>query len=157
MLAHWPGIEHLYLLVREKGMSAEERFWQEIVPTPVFAPLRAAYGEHFEAFIRAKVTPIAGDVVRPFCGLTPGLRDDLRGSVHAVVNAAGVVDFDPPLDEALEVNAFGVQNLVALSRDLGDLPLLHTSTCYVAGNRTGHIGETSPLEFPFPRADHCEQ
>ncbi|HSU41318.1 MAG TPA: SDR family oxidoreductase, partial [Polyangiaceae bacterium] len=158
LLAHWPSVEHLYLLVREKGkQSAEERFWQEIVPTAVFDPLRAAYGERFEAFIREKVTPVAGDVVRPFCGLAPDLRADLRGSIAAVVNAAGVVDFDPPLDEALEVNAFGVQNLVALARDLGDLPLLHTSTCYVAGSRTGHVHEASPLEFPFPRADELER
>ena len=158
LLAHWPAIEHLYLLVREKGkLSAEERFWSEIVPTAVFDPLRAAHGERFEAFIRDKVTPVAGDVVRPFCGLTPDWRADLRGSVDAVVNAAGVVDFDPPLDEALEVNAFGVQNLVALARDLGGLPLLHTSTCYVAGSRTGHVGETNPLEFPFPRADELER
>jgi long-chain acyl-CoA synthetase len=158
LLANWPSIEHLYLLVREKGkQSAEERFWQEIVPTAVFDPLRAAYGERFEAFIREKVTPIAGDVVRPFCGLLPDLRADLRGTIAAVVNAAGVVDFDPPLDEALEVNAFGVQNLVALARDLGDLPLLHTSTCYVAGSRTGHVTEASPLEFPFPRADELER
>jgi long-chain acyl-CoA synthetase len=158
LLAHWPRVEHLYLLVREKGkQSAEQRFWQEIVPTAVFDPLRAAYGERFEEFIREKVTPIAGDVVRPFCGLTPDWRADLRGSISAVVNAAGVVDFDPPLDEALEVNAFGVQNLVALARDLGDLPLLHTSTCYVAGSRTGHVHEGSPVEFPFPRADELER
>jgi long-chain acyl-CoA synthetase len=158
LLANWPGIEHLYLLVREKGkLRAEERFWQEIMPTAVFDPLRAQYGASFEAFIREKVTPIAGDVVRPFCGLTPDVRDDLRGNVHAVVNAAGVVDFDPPLDEALEVNAFGVQNLVALSRDLGALPLLHTSTCYVAGSRTGHVDENNPLDFPFPRADELER
>jgi long-chain acyl-CoA synthetase len=158
LLAHWPSIEHIYLLVREKGkQSAEGRFWQEIVPTAVFDPLRAAYGARFEAFIREKVTPVAGDVVRPFCGLLPDWRADLRGTVDAVVNAAGIVDFDPPLDEALEVNAFGVQNLVALARDLGDLPLLHTSTCYVAGSRTGHVGESNPLEFPFPRADELER
>ncbi len=49
LLANWPSIEHLYLLVREKGkQSAEERFWQEIVPTAVFDPLRAAHGERFE-------------------------------------------------------------------------------------------------------------
>jgi long-chain acyl-CoA synthetase len=158
LLHHWPSIEHLYLVVRVKGgKSAEERFWQEIVPTAVFDPLRHAYGAHFEAFIRQKVTPVAGDVVQPFCGLPPALREDLRGSIDAVVNVAGVVDFDPPLDEALEVNAFGVQNLVTLARDLGNLPLLHTSTCYVAGSRTGHIPESSPLEFPFPRADSLER
>ncbi|HEY3493375.1 MAG TPA: AMP-binding protein [Polyangiaceae bacterium] len=158
LLAHWPAVEHLYLVVREKGgRSAEQRFWEEIVPTAVFDPLRSQFGAHFEAFLRQKVTPVAGDVVKAFCGLEPALRADLRGTIDAVVNVAGVVDFDPPLDEALEVNAFGVQNLVALARDLGDLPLLHTSTCYVAGSRTGHIDEASPLDFPFPKADELER
>jgi long-chain acyl-CoA synthetase len=91
------------------------------------------------------------------CGLDSHLRDELRGSVDAVVNASGVVDFDPPLDEALEVNAFGVQNLVGLARDLGDLPLLHTSTTYVAGSRTGFIEETDPRTHPFPRAAELER
>ncbi|HVR19482.1 MAG TPA: AMP-binding protein, partial [Polyangiaceae bacterium] len=139
------------------GQSAEERFWKEIVPTAVFDPLREAHGAGFEAFLRDKVTPVAGDVVQPFCGLDAGLREDWRGNVDAVVNVAGVVDFDPPLDEALEVNAFGVQNLTALAKDLGSIPVLHTSTCYVAGTRTGHIDETNPLEFPFPRADVLER
>ncbi len=158
LLAHYPEIEHLYLVVREKkGRSAEERFREEVLETEVFRPLREAHGAGFEAFVRSKVTPVAGDVVQPFCGLSAGLRDDLRGNVDAVVNVAGVVDFDPPLDEALEVNAFGVQNLVRLSHDLGGLPLLHTSTCYVAGSRTGFIEEHSPVDFPFPRADELER
>ncbi|HEV8247693.1 MAG TPA: AMP-binding protein, partial [Polyangiaceae bacterium] len=158
LLARYPKVGHLYLVVREKrGRSAEERFREEILKTEVFAPLRQVYGAGFEAFIRDKVTPVAGDVVQPLCGLSAGLRDDLRGRVDAVVNVAGIVDFDPPLDEALEVNAFGVQNLVRLARDLGDLPLLHTSTCYVAGSRTGFIEEHSPLDFPFPRAAELER
>jgi long-chain acyl-CoA synthetase len=158
LLARFPSVGHLYLVVREKGgQSAEERFWKEIVSSAVFDPIRKAHGAGFEAFLRDKVTPVAGDVVQPFCGLEAGLREDLRGNVDAVVNVAGVVDFDPPLDEALEVNAFGVQNLTALSRDLGSVPVLHTSTCYVAGSRTGHIDEASPLEFPFPRADSLER
>lgn len=158
LLAHYPEIEHLYLVVREKGgRTAESRFWEEIAATAVFDPLRERYGAGFEQFLRDKVTPVPGDVVQPFCGLGPGLRDDLRGVVDVVVNVAGVVDFDPPLDEALEVNAFGVQNLVALAKDLGGLPLLHTSTCYVAGSKTGHIHESNPLDFPFPRADQLER
>jgi long-chain acyl-CoA synthetase len=158
LLARFPNVGHLYLVVREKGgRSAEERFWKEIVPTAVFDPLRDAHGAGFEAFLRDKVTPVAGDVVQPFCGLDAGLREDLRGNVDTVVNVAGVVDFDPPLDEALEVNAFGVQNLAALSRDLGSVPILHTSTCYVAGGRTGHIDEGNPLDFPFPRADTLDR
>ena len=79
---------------------------------------------------------------------------ELKGTIDAVVNVAGVVDFNPPLDEALDTNAFGAQNLVALAKALGDAPLMHTSTCYVVGNRDGLILEEKPGErFPFPRAE----
>src|SRR6185369_1079375 len=98
-----------------------------------------------------KVTPIPGDVVLPLLGLDAALTERLRGTVDAVVNVAGVVDFNPPLDEALQVNAFGVNNLVALARTLG-AKVMHTSTCYVAGYRAGLIEELDPREVPFPRA-----
>jgi len=158
LLHHYPEVERLYLVVRERGnLTAEQRFWREIARSEVLNPLRERHGAGFEAFLRDKVLPVSGDVVRPFCGLDPSLRDEIRGSVDAVVNASGVVDFDPPLDEALEVNAFGVQNLVALARDLGEVPFLHTSTCFVAGSRTGFIEETDPREHPFPRAGELER
>jgi long-chain acyl-CoA synthetase len=155
MLLHrFPEVAHLYLLVRPKeGQSAEERFWSQIATSPVFDPLREKYpGEGFEAFLREKVTPIAGDVVEPLLGLPPELIESLLGEIAAVVNVAGVVDFNPPLDEALEVNAFGVNNLVALARTLG-ARVMHTSTCYVAGYRSGFIEEVDPREIPFPRAE----
>jgi long-chain acyl-CoA synthetase len=154
MLLHrFPEIAHLYLLVRPKAdQSAEERFWSQIATSAVFDPLREKYpGEGFEAFLRDKITPIAGDVVEPLLGLGDELIARI-GTVDAVVNVAGVVDFNPPLDEALEVNAFGVNNLVALAKKLG-AKVMHTSTCYVAGYRTGLIEEVDPREVPFPRAE----
>lgn len=158
LLSRFPEIERIYLVMRPKaGLTAEQRYEKDVEPSAVLDPLRAAHGANFPAFIRSKLSVVAGDVVQPFCGLSQELRDDLRGNIDAVVNVAGVVDFDPPLDEALEVNAFGVKNLVALSRDLGNVPLLHTSTCYVAGNRTGHVPESDPREFPFPRAAELER
>jgi len=158
LLFHYPAVGHLYLLVRERrGMTAEQRFWKEIASSEVLQPLRDRHGAGFEAFLRSRITPVPGDVGQPWCGLPAGVRDALRGHADAVVNSAGVVDFDPPIDEALEVNAFGVQNLVALTRDLGAVPLLHTSTCFVAGNRTGNIDEVDPRDFPFPRADELDR
>ncbi|AKT36153.1 AMP-dependent synthetase [Chondromyces crocatus] len=152
LLARFPEIEHLYLLVRPKAdQSPEERFWSQIVPSPVFDPVREQHpGEAFEAFIRQKITPVAGDIVEPLLGLS-GLLPTLTGKIDAVVNVAGVVDFNPPLDEALEVNAFGVKNLAELARALG-AAVLHTSTCYVAGYRSGLIEEVNPQEVPFPRS-----
>ena len=158
LLSRFPDIERIYLVMRPKGgMTVEQRYEKDVEPSAVLDPLRTTHGSNFTSWIRGKLTVVAGDVVQPFCGMSAEMRDELRGNIDAVVNVAGVVDFDPPLDEALEVNAFGVQNLVALSRDLGGVPLLHTSTCYVAGTRTGHVPEIDPREFPFPRAHELER
>ena len=158
LLSRYPDIGHIYLTLRPKrGKDAQRRYDEEVATSEVLDALRGEHGLGFPEFLKQKVTPIAGDVVKPFCGLDPDLRDALRGNVDAVINVSGVVDFDPPLDEALEVNAFGVKNLVALARDLGNLPLLHTSTCFVAGSHTGYVSESDPREFPFPRADELEK
>ncbi len=152
LLHRFPEVGHLYLLVRPKAdQTAEERFWSQIAPSPCFDPLRERYGAEFEAFMRAKITPVAGDIVQPQLGIDPELIFSLKSKIGAVVNVAGVVDFNPPLDEALEVNAFGVNNLVSLAKELG-APVMHTSTCYVAGYRSGLIPELDPNEVPFPRA-----
>jgi long-chain acyl-CoA synthetase len=161
LLTHFPEVEHIYLVVRpkpSKGLDSVARFWEEVVPNGTLDPLREKYpGPAFEDFIRAKITPIPGDVSKPFAGIPDDLRDTLRGHVDVLVNAAGVVDFNPPLDAALKVNAFGMQSLIALCQDLGDIRFLHTSTCYVAGDRTGQIYELPPKKFPFPKADKLDK
>lgn len=153
LLDRYPSVGHLYLLVRPKAdQSAEERFWSQIATSVCLDPLRERYpGAEFEAFIRSKITPVAGDIVQPNLGIDPALIERLAGKVTAVVNVSGVVDFNPPLDEALEVNAFGVNNLVSLARALR-APVMHTSTCYVAGYRSGVVEEEAPTSVPFPRA-----
>jgi long-chain acyl-CoA synthetase len=158
LLARYPGVKRLYLVVRRKGTdSAGRRFWEETLHSPVWDPLREQHGPRFEAFMREKIEPIEGDVVLQQCGVDADLRKRLHGQIAAVVNLSGIVDFEPPLDVGLEVNAFGVQNLVALARGLGDCPLLHTSTCFVAGNRTGFVEEEDPRLHPFPRAGELER
>ena len=155
MLSRYPEVGRIYLLVRKsKTKSSEERFWSEVVPNECLDPLRKEHGDRFEQFLRDRIVPIDGDVGLPLCGIDQTLVKELKGTIDAVVNVAGVVDFNPPLDEALDTNAFGAQNLVALAKALGDAPLMHTSTCYVVGNRDGLILEEMPGErHPFPRAD----
>jgi len=165
LLDRYPEIGKIFLLVRSSKGSAgpagaatgtttsEERFWSKVATSEALAPLRERHGGRFEAFLREKIVPVDGDVGRPYCGIDEKLVRELRGTIDAVVNVAGVVDFNPPLDEALDANAFGAQNLVALARALGDSPLFHTSTCYVAGRRKGPIKEIDPRAYPFPRAD----
>jgi long-chain acyl-CoA synthetase len=158
MLLHrYPEVGRIYLVVRRTAqLSSEERFWAQIAPSHVFDPLRERLGEGFDAFLREKVTPIDGDLGRPECGIAPSLLDSLAGQIAAVVNVAGVVDFNPPLDEALHANAFGAQCLLSVARRLGDVPVMHTSTCYVAGRRKGPIEEVDPCTYPFPRCDELD-
>ncbi len=145
-------------MVRPKpGVSSTERFWREIAPHPCLEPLRVRYGEDYQAFLTDKVVPVGGDITLPFCGLNEELRQSLRGQVDAVVNASGIVNFQPPLDVALEVNAFGAQTVVDLARDLGNVAVVHTSTCYVAGYQPGIVEETNPLDHPFPFAGKLER
>ncbi|WP_394823787.1 AMP-binding protein [Pendulispora albinea] len=153
LLDRYPDIGKIFLLVRSsKDMTSEERFWAKVATSDALAPLRERHGSRFEPFLREKIVPVDGDVGRALCGVDGSLVRELRGTIDAVVNVAGVVDFNPPLDEALDANAFGAQNLVALARALGDAPLFHTSTCYVAGRRRGLIKEVDPRTYPFPRA-----
>ncbi len=162
LLDRFPEIRKLHLVVRARrkhgqSQSAQDRFWSEIASGDCLQPLRERYGDQFQDFLREKIEVLEGDVVQPYCGITAPDRDRLRGHVDAVVNASGVVEFAPPLDAALDVNAFGVQSLVALARDLGELPVVHTSTCFVAGYATGIVDERSPLEHPFPHAGKLER
>jgi long-chain acyl-CoA synthetase len=158
MLDRFPDLERLYLVVRARpGQTAEQRFYQDIAKSECLEPLRRRHGADWERFLRSKVTVVDGDIVKPWCGIGEAVRDELRGTVSAVVNASGIVDFQPPLDIALEVNAFGMQSLIQLARDLGNVPVMHTSTCYVAGNRPGIVEEVSPLDHPFPYAGKLDR
>ena len=167
LLRHFANeVEHVWVVVRPRKrkdgsirLTSEQRFWKDMAYSPVFAPLQELFpGTAYEDFLREKITPIPGDITEEYAGVPADIRDQLRGRLDALVNSSGVVDFNPPLDYALNTNAFGMQNLVALCRDLGvegskGLPMLHTSTCYVAGDRTGQVDEVNPLHHPFPKVD----
>jgi long-chain acyl-CoA synthetase len=153
LLDRFPSIEKIFLVVRgATGKTSEERF-TEILASDALSPLREKYGTSFELFVRDRVVPIDGEMSRPQCGIDPALVASLKNTLDAVVNVAGVVDFNPPLDESIEANAFGARNLVALARALGDVPIFHTSTTMVVGNRLGTILEEDPMVRPFPRSD----
>jgi long-chain acyl-CoA synthetase len=69
-----------------------------------------------------------------------------------VVNCAGLVDFNPSLELAVQVNARGAGHAVGLCRRTG-AALLHVSTCFVAGNRDGVVFEDEPVRGYFPRRE----
>ncbi len=113
VLDRFPEIKHLIVQVRrKKNVSGEQRFFSEILTSP---PVRAAV-EHMggEDAVRRKVTVIEGDLDEPLCGIEPGRIEQLKGKVDVLVNLAGVVDFDPPVNESVEPNVYGTQHLIEL-------------------------------------------
>ncbi|HYD42157.1 MAG TPA: AMP-binding protein [Anaeromyxobacter sp.] len=151
MLLHrYPGLGRVYVLVRPgTGGTAEARFFGKVAHHRPFDPLRAQHGDRYEAFLREKVVPVAGDVSSPLFGLAPEDLEKLAG-LDLVVNSAGLVDFDPSIELAFGVNVHGARNAVELCLRLG-AGLVHVSTCFVAGNRDGVVFEDEPVVGYFPR------
>ena len=156
LLERYPDIGRVFVLVRPgMGGTAEDRFFGAVAAGRPFDPLRARHGDGFDAFLRARCVPLAGDVTAPGMGLSPEDLARLQG-VDAVLNCAGLVDFSPSLEQALSVNVEGVRHAVDLARALG-AGLLHVSTCYVAGGRDGVVEEDEPIVGYFPRAEGVEE
>ena len=99
---------------------------------------RSAWPHEFPGGIRF----VAGDVSRPELGLDPAVRDELRSRVVSIVHAAALTRFDAELDVARTVNVEGTRHVLAFAEGcprLSHISIL--STVYVAGRRTGSIGE----------------
>ena len=148
VLDRFPELKHLVVQVRRKKIvSGEQRFYSEILRSP---PLRSVVDRLGERVVRQKVQVVEGDLDQPMCGVTSEQLEQLKGKVDIVVNLAGVVDFDPPVNESFEPNVYGTQHLIELATLL-DAKLVHVSTAYVAGKKNGRIFEDEPIEGYFPR------
>jgi long-chain acyl-CoA synthetase len=160
MLLHRYGRElaRVWVLVR-KGSSAssEQRFFDKVATSEPFEPLREAHGspEAALAFLREKCVVLDGDVTDPGFGLPQGTLDKLPGQVDVVINCAGLVSFNPSLEVGLNVNTVGVQHATNLCLKLG-VPLVHVSTTFVAGNRSGLVFEDEAVPGYFPKKDELD-
>jgi long-chain acyl-CoA synthetase len=150
LLRRYPDLGKVLVLVRPgAGSSSEERFFQKIAASPVFDPLREVWGDGFEAFLREKCEPLAGDVARPMLNFDAAVLAKI-GKLDAIINCAGLVSFNPSLETAMRINVLGPKHCVELARVTG-AALIHISTCFVAGNRDGEVWEDEPLVGYFPR------
>ena len=135
MLRHHPEVERIYLLVRGDQRGSLNRFRREILDSPVLTPLREHLGDRFDRYLEDKISVVAGDITTPGL-LADGVEQFKPGSLDAVVNSAGLVNFEASLAKAIEVNTLGVANVIDFCRKTG-AALLHISTCYTAGIADG--------------------
>jgi long-chain acyl-CoA synthetase len=155
MLLHrFPEIGRVYVMVRRgSGTSSEDRFWNNVITSPVFDPLREAHGgaEGMATFLREKVRVVDGDITEHTLGLTEEQAAEVAGDIDVVLNSSGKVTFNPPLESALRTNVQGTKNVIAFVKRMKRPALIHTSTCFVAGNRSDEVWEDEKLVGYFPR------
>ncbi len=152
LLHNFPDIGKVYATVRARDANESKiRFWTSIVTSPTFDPLREKYGDGFEDFIKAKVVPVNGDVGNEYLGLDEKDAKKIMRDTDIIINGAGNVTFNPPLESALRTNVVGSNNIIKLARMMKKPRVVHVSTCFVAGKRSGPIWENEPVVGYFPR------
>jgi alcohol-forming fatty acyl-CoA reductase len=143
------------VIVRPGRRGPRERVERDLLRNNCFDRLRRELGERFADEASRRVIPLAGDVALDGLGLDDGGRE-LLSSCSTVVHSAATVNFDSPLDAAVEVNLLGPSRLAAVLQETaaeaatGPLPhLIAVSTAYVAGMRRGRAPEALLSETPF--------
>src|SRR5919202_3054148 len=154
LLDRFPGVGRVYVTVRARSKEeSETRFWNNVITAPPFDPLRERYGAAFDEFIRDKVRLVNGDIGEERLGFTEEEAQAVAEDIDVIINSAGNVTFNPTLESALRTNVVGTQNVIAFARRMRRPALVHVSTCFVAGNRSGPVWESDPVLGYFPRRD----
>src|SRR5689334_11006371 len=126
MLLHRYGeqLDKVYVLVRKgSAASSHARFFDKIIPSEPFEPLREKYGgpDGARAFFEQKCEILDGDVTDPWLGMEEQTARGLKGRCDVLLNCAGLVSFTPSLEVGLNVNTYGVRHAVNLCLEL-DMP-----------------------------------
>jgi len=157
LLYRFPNVGRVYVTVRARSQEeSETRFWNNVITAPPFDPLRERYGAALEGFVRDKVTIVNSDIGDDNLGFTEEAAQTIAGDVDVVINSAGNVTFNPTLESALRTNVVGTQNVIAFTKRMKRPALVHVSTCFVAGNRSGAVWESDPVIGYFPRREELE-
>ncbi|KAL7684500.1 putative phospholipid/glycerol acyltransferase, Male sterility, NAD-binding protein [Plasmopara halstedii] len=146
-----PNITKIYVLIRpRKGVIPAERLKKEIIGSRVFDRLRAEKSDSFEAFACEKLQAIAGDITTPDLGLSPQDAQLLQAQVQISIHSAATVQFDEPLEVAVEMNCLGALHVAKFVQTCRrNRCHLHVSTAYVNSNRrdTTISEKLYPLDF----------
>src|SRR5438309_8868247 len=154
LLYRFPNIGRAYVTVRARSQEeSEARFWNNVLTEPPFDPLRERYGSALDGFLRDKVEVVGGDIAEHNLDFSDEETQRIADDIDVVINSAGNVTFKPALQGALRKNVVGTQNVIAFTKRMKRPCLIHISTCFVAGNRSGSIWEDDEVLGYFPRRD----
>lgn len=101
----------------KKKVTPMSRIEKEVLTSQCFDRLVATMGKkEFRTFAKSKIVPIQGDLVVEGLGLLPPDRDLIIDNADIIINCAASINFDDPLKEALNINFFGAQRMLALAK-----------------------------------------
>src|SRR6266480_3543576 len=157
LLYRFPNIGRVYVTVRARSQEeSEARFWNNVLTEPPFDPLRERYASALDGFIRDKVQVVGGDIAEDNLGFSEEEAQRIADDIDVVLNSAGNVTFNPTLESGLRTNVVGTQNVIAFSKRMKRPCLIHISTCFVAGNRSGAVWENDDVIGYFPRKNELK-
>ncbi len=113
--------------------------------------------ENLMARASQNVQAICGDVGERRLGMTDSDWNVVSQTTHYIIHAAAETDLNAPLARATKVNINGVRNILQLAAACGSnlKRLLHVSTAYISGAKTGTIS-TEELYEEVPPCDHYQ-
>lgn len=104
---------------------------------------------------KGKLRLLKGDVTQPKLGLAGPEWTELAGSLERIVHCAAITDFGRPREVYQRINVDGTRHVLELARERST-PLVHVSTAYVCGERSGVIAE-SELDLGQRLGNHYEE
>ena len=147
LLRSLPGIRRVYLPMRgarnKDGsiQTVESRLSHLFSKSAVFTPFRLEDPSGFSNAIE-RVIPLESDMLKPGLGISENDRKRLVDELDVIISCAATVSFDDPLDHSLRLNTLAPCEIMELARECRRTPImLHVSTAYVNGKRTGDIPE----------------
>ncbi|XP_037947415.1 fatty acyl-CoA reductase wat-like [Teleopsis dalmanni] len=121
-----PGIETVYVLIRnKKNKNVHERV-EEIFNDPIFNAMKKVSPKFYH-----HVQGISGDCLLPNLGISAEDRKTLIERVNIVFHMAATVRFDEKLKVAMQINVKAAKDVMVLCNEMTNLKsALHISTAY---------------------------
>ena len=99
LLTRFPQVGRIYMMVRASARAeSESRFWDVILSSPAFDPMRRQYGSELHDFLREKLVIVNGDTTSGNLGLAEEEAERIASDIHVLLNCSGRVTFNPPLE-----------------------------------------------------------
>ncbi|KAI5723305.1 hypothetical protein M8J76_004078 [Diaphorina citri] len=126
LLSDCPGVNKIYLLIREKrGKTSRQRF-EEIFEGEFFDPMRKRCPHYL-----SKMVAVTGDCLKPGVGINSEDRQTLVDNIHVVFHCAATVRFDAHLKVAVSINLRATKALLEMAKEMKQLKsFVHVSTAY---------------------------